>query len=196
VADKQPPQPVQGIVVETSRGTLVCFALGLGLLGFASGFTLWDSWSHRDAGFVLPFHLAKDSLFTSFVVGLCAFGGVGCFFGLLYQALFPRQLVLGEDVLQVTRQSGSGSTVETQVAYANIAVVACEREPGGLRRQQIGIDLISPDAAGTYSSRHNFGKKVQDVRDLYLPEFLNASPEEIARLLMERCNKKDHASRG
>jgi hypothetical protein len=196
VADKDPPKPVQGIVIETSRGTLVLLALGLGLFGFANGFVLWDSWSHKDAGFVLPFHLAKDSLFTSFVVALCTFGGVACFIALVCRALFPKRLILGDEVLQVTRPSGTGSTVETQLPYANIAAVACERETYGFRQMRIGIDLIRPDAAGTYSRTHDFGTKDKDGRDLYLPEFLAASPEEIARLLTERCNKRSSTSAG
>jgi hypothetical protein len=193
VADKDSPKPVQGIVIDTSRGNLVFVALCLGLLGFASGFVLWDTWSHKDGEFVLPFHLAKDSLFTSFVVVLCLFGGVGCFIGLLWQALSPRQLILGEEVLQVTRQRGANLTVETQLPYANIAAVACERETGGFGQQRVGIDLVSPDAAGTYSRQLDIGKQDKDSRDLYLPGFLTASPQEITRLLTERCNQKDAA---
>jgi hypothetical protein len=118
VAVKEPPKPVQGIVVDTSRGTLVFVALCLGLFGFASGFVLWDTWSHKDGEFVLPFHLAKDSLHTNFGAALGLFGGVGCFVALLCQALFPRQLILGEEVLQITRQRGANSTVETQLSAA------------------------------------------------------------------------------
>jgi hypothetical protein len=190
VADKETPEPVQGMAIGTSRGTLLFFALCSGLLGFAAGFVLWDTWSHKEAEYVLPFHLAKDSLHTSFVVVLCLLGGVGCFIAFLCQSLFPRQLVLGEEVLQVTRTRGLGPTVETQVPYANIAAVACEREPYGFRQLRVGIDLLRPDAAGTYPCRRDSGKKDKSGRDLYLPGFLTASPEEVARLLAERCKKK------
>jgi len=194
VAAKEPPEPVQGNVIETSRGTQVLLALGLGLFGFASGFVLWDTWSHKDSGFVLPFHLAKDSLFTTYTLALCTFGGVGCFIGLLCRSLFPKQVILGEDVLRVVRPGSAGSIVVTQVPYANIATVACEREPYGVKRMRIGIDLVSPDAAGTYSRSREFDSQDRDGRDLYLPEFLAASPEEIARLLTERCRKRGATS--
>jgi hypothetical protein len=194
VAPEEPPELVQGIVIDTSRSTQVWLAIGLGLFGFASGFVLWDTWSHKDTGFVLPFHLAKDSLFTSFTLALGAFGGVGCFIGLLCRSLFPKQVILGEDVLQVVRPGTSGSIVETQVPYANIATVACEPEPYGLKRMRIGIDLVNPDAAGTYSRRREFDSRCKDVRDLYLPEFLAAGPEELASLLTERCMKKANTS--
>jgi hypothetical protein len=141
----------------------------------------------------LPFRLAKDSLFTSFAVGLCLLGGTGCFIAFLCQALFPKQVILGDEVLQVTRSRGC-STVETQIPYANIAAVACERQNDGSRQLRVGIDLQSPNAAGTYSSVYDFAKK-DDGRDLYLPGSLTASPEEIARLLTERCKKSDAASR-
>jgi hypothetical protein len=172
----------------------VLLALGLGLFGFASGFVLWDTWSHKDSGFVLPFHLAKDSLFTSYTLALCTFGGLGCFIGLLCRSIFPKRVILGEDVLQVVRPGSAGSIVETQVPYANIATVACERERNGLERMRIGIDLVNPDAAGTYSRSRDFDIPDRDGRDLYLPEFLAASPQEIARLLTERCSKKTSAS--
>jgi hypothetical protein len=194
VFDNEPPKPVNGIVIDTSRGTLVFAALCLGLFGFANGFVLWDSWGHKDGEFVLPFHLAKDSLFTSFVVVLCVFGGVGCFIGLLRQALFPKQLILSEKVLQVTQWRGANLTVETQLPYANIASVACERETGGFGQQRVGIDLVNPDAPETYSRRFNLGNKDKDIRDLYLPGFLTVGPDEVARLLIERCKKKDTTS--
>jgi hypothetical protein len=183
------PKLVQGIVIDSSRSTQVLLALCLGVFGFASGFVLWDSWSHKDAGFVLPFHLAKDSLFTSFTVALCAVGGVGCFIGLLCRSFFPKRLILGEDVLQVVRPGRAGSIVETQVPYANIAAVACEREEYGFKQMRVGIDLVSRDAVGTYSRGHAFDRQEKDGRDLNLPEFLAASPEDIARLITERCRK-------
>jgi hypothetical protein len=98
-------------------------------------------------------------------------------------------VILGDDVLQVVRPRGEGSIVETQVPYANIATVACEREPYGFRQLRVGIDLVSRDSAGTYSRSHEFDSQDRDGRDLYLPEFLAASPEEIARLLTELCRK-------
>jgi hypothetical protein len=191
--DREPPQPVQGEVFATSRGMLIFLALGSLLLGLASGFVLWDTWSHDDTGYVLPFHLAKDSLFTSFVVGLGAFGGIGCFIAFLCQSFFPKQLIFGEEVLQVVRPKASGSIVETQVPYRNIAAVACEREDDGSRQLRVGIDLLDPAAPGTYSCRDDFGKKAEIGRDLILPGYLTVGPEEIARLLMERCKKKTAA---
>jgi hypothetical protein len=83
--------------------------------------------------------------------------------------------------------------VETQLPYANIAAVACARETQSFGQMRVGIDLVSPDAVGTYSRQFDLGKKDKSSRDLYLPGFLTVSPEEIARLLMERCNKKDDA---
>jgi hypothetical protein len=196
VTNKEPPKPVQGVLIDTSRITLVFVALCLGLFGFASGFVLWDTWSHKDGEFVLPFHLAKDSLHTNFGVALGLFGGIGCFIALLCQALFTRQLILGQEVLQVTRQRGGNSTVEMQVPYANIAAVVCERETHGFGQRRVGVDLISPDAAGNYSRGFDLGTKDKGSRDLYLPGFLTASPEKITRLLIERCNNKDAARGG
>jgi hypothetical protein len=178
---------VQGRVIETDRGKLLLLSLGSGVFGAANAFVFWDSSSHKDGEYRLPFHLAKDSLFTWFVVGLCAFGGVGCFFLFLCQAFLPRKLILGDDVLQVTRPRGS--TVETQVPYANIAAVAVERETDGSKRLRVGIDLIDALAPGTYSSSRDFGRKAVLGRDLFLPESLTAGPEEIARLLAEKCQK-------
>src|SRR5207253_3020386 len=71
VAENETPRRVQGVVIDTSRGALFFFALCAGVLGFAAGFVIWDTWSHQEGEYALPFHLAKDSLFTSFVVVLC-----------------------------------------------------------------------------------------------------------------------------
>jgi hypothetical protein len=167
-----------------------------GLLGFAAGFTLWDTWGHREGEHILPFHLAKDSLHTSFAVALCVLGGVGCLIVLAYKFLFPHQLILGEDVLQVIRTGLFGQTVETQVPYANIAVVTCERETYGFRQLQVVIDLVNLGAPGTYSCSRDFGQKNKNGRDLYLPSFFQDGPEEITRLIEERCRKKRTPSAG
>ena len=184
MADTIPPDPVDGLTIATARGKLVGLALGLGSLGFACAFVLWDSGAHADANLVLPFRLAKDSLFTWFATGMCAFGGVLCGLGLLTRALLPRRLVLGEAVLQVL---GPGGTVETQVPYSNIATVACESQPGGFDGPQIGLDLARPDAPGTYSRVYNLlAGRHPGVRDVYLPESLELGAAEIVRLLEER----------
>lgn len=184
MADTIPPEPVHGLIIATARVKLVGLALGLGLLGFASVFVLWDSGVHADADLILPFRLAKDSLFTWFVTGMCAFGGVLCCMGLLTRALFPRRLVLGEDVLQVL---GPRGTVETQVPYSNIATVVCESQPHGLGGPQIGLDLVRPDAPGTYSRVHDLmAGRHPEIRDIYLPESLELGAAEIVRLLAER----------
>lgn len=190
MADMELPFPVQGIVIETARGTAVLVALGFGLLGLASGFVLWDTWSHKEGEYVLPIHLAKDSLLTSFIVGLCLLGGIGCFIAFLCRALFPTKLTLGDEVLQLARQRAAGSTVDIQLPYSNLAAVTCEREPGGFGQLRVGIDFVSPDAPGTYPHPFVLGKKEKGTRDLYLPGLLTESPDEIARLILERCMKR------
>lgn len=192
MADTIPPDPVHGLVIATARSKLVGLALGLGLLGFASAFTLWDSGSHADSDLILPFRLAKDSLFTWFATGMCAFGCVPCCIGLLVRALFPRRLVLGEHVLQVL---GSRGTVETQVPYSNIATIACEPQPHDLDGPQIGLDLVHPDAPGTYSRVYDLAARTHpEIRDLYLPESLELGAAEIVRLLLELRVKKQAAN--
>ncbi len=183
------PGLVSGTVINTSRGTVVFLAICAGLLGFVAGFVFWDSWSHEEGEYVLSFHLSSQSLFTFFTVGLCAVGGVGCFIGLLCRSVFTKQLILGENVLQIIRTSFLGSTVETQIPYTNIAAVTCEKEANGFGQLQVGIDLRSVHAPGTYSSRGDFAKAEKDDRDLYLPGFLVIGPEEIARLLLELCKQ-------
>jgi len=188
LAEQQPPSPVPGTVIDTSRGTLVFYALCLGVFGFLSGFVLWNSWGQKEGEGLLPFQLAKDSLFSWFLVGLGAFGGLAGCVACLCRAVFPERLILGDDVLQVTRPGAA--TVDAQVPYSNIATVACEQEYQGTRHLQVGIDLIDPDAAGTYARRRDLRKKVKGMRDLYLPTSLTESPQRIADLLAEKCNKK------
>lgn len=188
MSEQQPPSPVPGTVIDTARGAVVFYPLCMGVFGLANGFVLWDSWGRKDGEYLLPFHLAKDSLFTWFVVGLGAVGGLAGCVAFLCRALFPERLILGEDVLQVTRPGAA--TVESQVPYSNIATVACEPEYEGTRHLQVGIDLIDPDAAGTYSRRRDFHKKVKGMRDLYLPTSLAESPQTIADILAEKCKKK------
>jgi hypothetical protein len=174
------------MIIRTSRSQLLFLCVCSGLLGFAAAFILWDTWGHRDGGHILPFQLAKDSLHTSFAVVLCAFGGVGCMIALAYTWLFPQQLILGEEVLQVIRTGLLGPTVETQIPYANIAAVMCERETHGFGTVLVGIDLHGLGVSGTYSSRSDFGQKNRNGRDYYLPRFLTVEPEAIARLIEER----------
>jgi hypothetical protein len=193
VTETLPPEPVPGVVIATARGKLVGLALGLGLLGFASAFVLWDSGSHADADLIMPFRLAKDSLFTWFVTGMCAFGGILSCIGLLARALFPRRLVLGEHVLQVLGPKG---TVETQVPYENIATIVCEPQPHDIGGPQIGLDLVRPDAPGTYSRVYRLAARTDpETRDIYLPESLELGAAEIVRLVTERRVKK-HAANG
>jgi hypothetical protein len=182
----EPPKVVEGTVIRTSRSELLFLGACSGLLAFAAAFLLWDTWGHENGRHILPFQLAKDSLLTSFAVVLCGVGGVGCTIALAYKGLFPHRLVLGKEVLQVVRTGLLGPTVETQVPYANIAVVLCEGDTQGFGEVRIGIDLHCLSAPGTYSSRSDFGRKDRNGRDWYLPRFLRAEPKEIARLIEER----------
>jgi|SRR5712692_4845529 len=127
------PNVVEGTIIRTARGTVILCAAGSGLLALAAGFVLWDTWSHKEGEYLLPFHLAKDSLVTSFVVILCLVGGAGCLIAFVYQSLFPHRLIFGEEVLQVIRTGLFGPRVTTQIPYANIAAVTCERETYGFR---------------------------------------------------------------
>jgi hypothetical protein len=172
---------------------VILCCVGSGLLAFASGSVLWDTWSHKDGEYLLPFHLAKDSLFTSFTVGLCLLGGAGCFVAFAFQALFTHQLILGQEVLQVTRAGLSGRTVTLQVPYANIAAVACERETYGFKQLRVGLDLRDPLSEGTYVRGYDFHKKEKEARDAYLPGFLAVGPEELAQRIAERCGKNEPA---
>jgi hypothetical protein len=181
------PNVVEGAVIRTALGTVLLCAVGSGLLALASGFVLWDTWTHKDGEYLLPFHLAKDSLFTSFGVILCLIGGAGCLIAFCFQALFPHRLIFGNEVLQVIRTGIFGSTVTAQIPYANIATVTCEREEYGFKQLRVGIDLHRADAPGTYARRQDFRKKDKNSRDLYLPGFFTASPEEIARQIADRC---------
>jgi hypothetical protein len=189
------PPVVEGMVIRTARETVVLCAVGSGLLGLAAGFVLWDTWGHKEGEYVLPFHLAKDSLFTSFVVGLCLFGGVGCSIAFAYQSLFPYLLIFGDEVMQVVRMGIFGRTVTTQIPYANIARVTCAPEEYGFRQLQVGIDLRRPVAPATYARRNDFNKTDENTRDVYLPTFFTAGAEEIARLIAER-RKKDIPATG
>jgi hypothetical protein len=184
---------VRGTVIRTSRGTLLFLCACSGLLAFAAGFVLWDSWGRADGKHVLPFQLARDSLHTAFAFGLCVLGGVGGLIILGYRSLFPQQFILGEEVLQVIRTGPFGPTVQMQVPYANIAAVVCEREGHGFERLCVGIDLHRLDAPGTYARRCDLGDKDKTGRNLYLPSFFTAGPEEIARLIEERCRKRNTA---
>jgi hypothetical protein len=184
MTDTIPPEPVQGLVIATARGKLVALTLALGFIGFASAFVLWDSGTRSDTDLILPFRLAKDSLFTWFVVGMCAFGGVLSCIGLFVRVLFPSQLVLGEDALQVL---GPRGTVETQVRYANIATVTCEPQPQGFDGPRVGLNLVRWNAPGTYSRKYNLtAERHPEICDIYLPESLERGAEEIVRLLAER----------
>lgn len=183
MAGEKSPCIVKGTVVWTDIGMVLAYAIGSGLLALAAGVVLWDTWSHQDGEYLLPFHLAKDSLFTSFVVGMCLVGGSGCAIAFLCQSLFPQRLVLGEEVLQVIR----GQTVLTQVPYSNIARVTCEEEEYGSRQLQVGIDLCQPDAPGMYAPGEDFRKKEENIRDVSLPGQLTTGPEEIARQIVARC---------
>jgi hypothetical protein len=183
------PSVVEGMIIRTARGTVMLCAVGSGLLALAAGFVLWDTWSHKEGEYLLPFHLAKDSLFTSFVVILSLVGGVGCLIAFAYQSLFPNRLILGDQVLQVVRTGIFGQTVTTQIPYANIARVTCEPETTGFQQLRVGIDLQRPDAPGTYVRGRDLHKKEQNTRDFYLPGFFTAGPEEIARQIADRCQK-------
>jgi hypothetical protein len=196
VAIQQTPNVVGGTVIRTSHGTLLLLCACSGLLAFAAGFVLWDSWGHGDGEHVLPFQLPKDSLHTSYPFVLGVLGGVGCLIGFAYKCLFPHQLILGEEVLQVTQRGVFGPTVETQVPYANIAAVTCEPVGDGSQRLGVGIDLRCLGAPGTYSCRRDFGERDKNGRDLYLPSLFTAGPEEIARLIEERCRKRNAATSG
>ena len=190
------PNVVEGMVIRTARETVILCAVGSGLLALAAGFVLWDTWGHKEGEYVLPFQLAKDSLFTSFVVGLCLFGGAGCSIAFAYQSLFPHLLIFGDEVMQVIRTGMFGRTVTTQIPYANIARVTCEPEEYGFRQLQVGIDLHRPVAPATYGRRHDFSKTDENIRDVYLPNFFTAGPEEIARLIAGRCKKDVPATGG
>jgi hypothetical protein len=183
------PNVVEGTVIRTARETVMLCAAGSGLLGLAAGFVLWDTWGHKEGEYLLPFHLAKDSLFTSFVVGLCLVGGAGCSIAFAYQSLFPHLLIFGEEVMQVIRTGMFRRTVTTQIPYAGIARVTCEPEEYGFRQLQVGIDLHRPVAPGTFARGHDFSKKEENIRDVYLPSFFTAGPEELARLIADRCKK-------
>lgn len=183
------PSVIQGTLIPTACGMLVLCCLGSGLLAFAAGFVLWDTWSHKDGEYLLPFHLAKDSLFTSFPVVLCLLGGAGCFVAFAFQTLFTHQLILGDEALQVTRAGIGGRKVTMHVPYANIAAVTCERETYGFKQLRVGIDLREPGAEGTYARGHDFQKKEKDERDLYLPTFLTERPDQIAERIAERCRR-------
>jgi hypothetical protein len=187
------PNVVEGTIIRTARATVMFCAAGSGLLALASGLVLWDTWSHKEGEFLLPFHLAKDSLFTSFVVILCLIGGVGCLIAFGYQSLFPHQLIFGEEVLQVIRTGILGRRVTTQIPYANIAGVTCEREAHGFRVLRVGIELHRSDAPGTYTRGQDFLNKEKSTRELYLPGFFAAGPEEIARQIADRCQRSTPA---
>ena len=184
------PNVVEGVVIRTARETVISCAVGSGLLALAAGFVLWDTWGHQDGEHVLPFQLAKDSLFTSFVVGLCLFGGAGCAIAFAYQSLFPHVLIFGDEVMQVIRTGMFGQTVTTQIPYTNIARVTCEPEEHGFKQLQVGIDLRRPVAPAAYARRNDFSKRDENTRDVYLPNFFTASPEEIVRMIAERCKTK------
>ncbi len=181
------PSVVEGPVIRTALGTVLLCAAGSALMALAAGFVLWDTWGHKEGEHLLPFHLAKDSLFTSFVVLLCLIGGTGCLIAFAHQALFPHQLIFGNEVLQVIRTGLFGQRVTAQIPYANIASVSCEREEYGFRQLRVGIDVHQPDAPGTFARGQAFLKKESNARDLYLPSFFTASPEEIARQIVGRC---------
>ena len=89
-----------------------------------------------------------------------------------------------------------GQTVTTQIPYANIAGVTCERETYGFRQLRVGIDFQRPDAPGTYARGHDFRKKEKNTRDLYLPGYFRAGPEEIARQIADRCRRNTPAGGG
>jgi hypothetical protein len=166
VAVEETPKAVGGTVIRTSRSSLLFLCACSGLLAFAAGFVLWDTWSHEEGKQLLPFQLAKDSLLTSFAFVLCVFGGAGCLVAFGYKFLFPHQLIFGEEVLRVIRTGLSGTTVETQVPYAAIAAVACEPEGHGSQRVVVGIDLHRVEAPGIYSCRREFGTKDKTGRHL------------------------------
>ena len=129
MAVEEPPKVVTGTVIRTSRGTLLFLCACSGLLAFAAGFVLWDTWGHGEAEHVLPFQLAKDSLHTSFAFVLCVVGGVGCLIVLAYKCLFPHQLVLGDEVLQLIR---TGSEKAGQVHVSAVLVLLAEGSPTGV----------------------------------------------------------------
>jgi hypothetical protein len=181
------PKVVEGMVIRTARETVILCAVGSGLLALSNGFVLWDTWGHKDGEYVLPFHLAKDSLFTSFVVGLCLFGGTGCAIAFTYQSLFPHMLICGDEVMQVIRTGMFGQRVTTQIPYADIARVACELEDQGFKQLRVGIDLRRPVSPAAYARRHDFSKRDETIRDVYLPNFFTASPQEIVGLIADRC---------
>ncbi|HEY7330431.1 MAG TPA: hypothetical protein VH592_22515 [Gemmataceae bacterium] len=190
------PNVVEGTVIRTALGTVMLCAAGSGLLALASGFVLWDTWTHKDGEYLLPFHLAKDSLFTSFAVILCLIGGAGGLIAFCFQALFPHRLIFGNEVLQVIRTGIFGPTVTAQIPYANIASVTCEREEYGFKQLRVGIDIQRADAPGTYARRQDFRKKNKNERDLYLPGFLAASAEEIAKQIADRCRRSTFSADG
>ncbi len=186
MASAETPKVVEGTIIRTSRTELLSLCVCSGLLAFAAAFILWDTWSHRDGDSILPFQLAKDSLHTSFAVVLCALGGLGCMIALAYKGLVPQQLILGAEALQVIRTGFHGPMVETQIPYANIAAVTCEKVTHGFGEMLVGIDLYCLGMSGTYSSRSDFGQKNRNGRDCYLPRFLTVGPEELALLIEER----------
>jgi len=189
MAVEKSPSVVKGTVIRTALGRVVVCAVGSGLMAAAAGLVLWDTWGHQEGEYLLPFHLAKDSLFTSFVVGLCLVGGAGCAIAFTIQSLFPHRLVFGDEVLQVIRAGIFGQSVITQVPYSNIASVTCEAEEHGFNQLQVGIDLCRPVAPETYAWGEDLRNKVENTRDLYLPGFFTAGAEEIARQIAERCRQ-------
>lgn len=148
------------------------------------GVLLWDRW-FNDNG-LLPFQLTWwGSLLAGvgFVIG--AFGLIAFPFELLY----PRRLILGDDVVQIAR----GQSVEVQLPYSNIAAVTYEK-PSADGEWQVGIDLGELSDADTYSKHGEFGKKAKTGRDYILHGGFTVGLEEIARRIEKRCRKQRGAA--
>jgi hypothetical protein len=76
-----------------------------------------------------------------------------------------------------------------QVPYANIAQVICEREAYGFKQLRVGVDLHRPTDPSTFARGQKLSRKDPDSRDLHLPTFFTAGPEEIAREIARRCGE-------
>jgi hypothetical protein len=177
---QQPPPVAEGKVIPASYLTILGLWIGSGVLALVCGVLLWDRWFNDDG--LLPFRL---TWWGSLLAGVGFVIGALGLIAFPFEFLYPRRLILGDDVVQIAR----GQSVEVQLPYANIAAATYEK-PSADGEWQVGIDLVDLADPETYSKHSELGQKAKSGRDYILHGGFTVGLEEIARRIEKRCRKR------